>query len=858
MSYLSSHTPMTSRPPPTVSFTVTLSVLGLCALLSTLHAQVPQAQPVPQVQPVPKAVPLEEDAVPAPKAIPVETNKAVPAESKAVPVESKPATPETNRPKGPDEDLFDYASMIYDRGEFGLAAQSLGEYLQNYPSGRHVPLALFRIGECYMQQKQLKVAETYYEEVVNRYPNSDGAPSAAYRLGAMQFNAQDFVKSARMFTFCEAKTTLPQVRLAAAFNKARAYQMLGDKPNQLAALNAVVAVKTDNPYREGALLSLGTILLADDKKAEALPIFQDLLSTSKDNATIADASMKAAVLHAEMGKPEEAIPLFERALQLPETSTENRGIALVGIVQALFAKGDYEGVVSRYSQYANVLPEGETRPKILLMVGNAYRMKKSYARAVEVYLKIEESKPGSDQAFEAGYWKLYCFYLLDDKDLADFATAFIAKNADSHANHEFINLARLIRADFHFNKQNYTSAATSFNDVQIDKLPAKLQPGTLFNKAWAQAEAKRGQDAIGTFTQFIKTFPSHELTAKALARRGLAYREAKELPRAMTDFQTVVKDHPNSEAVELSYLQMGLIAAEQRDFKATVAAFEMLVKKYPSSAAAGQAWFGIGRASYSLQQWDKAVDALQRAIGVDPKTYREQASMMIIQAQYVQQNAEALAKAIDDYRKANPNASVPPNVLTWLGLKLYDQKLYARAAHFLTLASTPDAPENTDPRVWSYLGMAFLETKDYENCVKTTENFLKATPESAARARGLLTKGRGLLGQNKFDEAEAVVQEGLGFAKDGKPQALLLLLQGDISLALGDKFAAESQADAAQEKYTTAAGKFMIPAQFFEDEEITPEALNKAAYALEKTGKADKAAEFRKQLKEKYPGYGKP
>jgi tetratricopeptide (TPR) repeat protein len=229
--------------------------------------------------------------------------------------------------------------------------------------------------------------------------------------------------------------------------------------------------------------------------------------------------------------------------------------------------------------------------------------------------------------------------------------------------------------------------------------------------------------------------------------------------------------------------------------------------------------------------------------------------MMIIQAQYVQKNTEELAKAIDGYRRVNANANVPPNVLTWLGLKLYDLRLFARATHFLSLATTPDAPENTDPRVWSYLGMAFLETKDYESSVKATEHFLKVIPESAARARGLLTKGRGLLGQNKFDEAEAVVQEGLGFAKDGKPQSLLLLLQGDILLALGDKLTSENQAVAAEDKYTGAAGKFMIPAQFFDDDEITPEAIDKAARALEKSGKAEKAGEFRKLLKDKYPSY---
>jgi TolA-binding protein len=786
-----------------------------------------------------------------PRAVPVDDDKPVP---KAIPVNPPPA-PAPKKSNGPDDDLFDYASMVYDRQEYGLATQSFAKYLQNYPSGAHVPQALFRIGECYMKQNQLKVAETYYLEVVNRYPNTEGAPSAAYRLGAMRFNVKDFEGSARHFAFCETKSPLPQVRLAASFNKARAYQMMGDTKRQLAALGAVIAVKKDNPYRETALLTLGTAYLAQDRKTEALPLFLDLIQESKDPLVLSEANLKAAVLYAETGKPTEAVPLFQKVLDLAETPAASRGIALVGMVQALFSQQDYEGVIATYTKFAAVLPAGDTRPKMLLMVANAYRMKKSYARAVEVYLMIEEAHRDTEMAFEAGYWKLYCFYLLDDKDLGDFSTGFIQKYAQSRADHEFLNLARLIRADFYFNQKNYVKASDSFNEVQLDKLPEKLRPGTLFNQAWALAEAQRRPEAITAFTRFMTEFPAHELQPKALARRGLVYREAGDAVRAVNDFQRVVKEFLHSDAAEMAYLQMGLIATEQRDSKAVIAAFEMLVQKFPSSQAAAQAWYGIGRSYLDLKQWDKAVPALRRSMEIDKKTYLDRASQMLIQAFYFQQDVDGLSKVVDDLRTANPNASIPPNVLTWLGLKLYDQKLYARSTKYLTMATTPDVPANTDPRVWSYLGMAFLEVKEYDSSIKATENFLAVTPESAAKARGLLTKGRALLGMGKFDDAEKVVQEGLKFAKDGKPQALLLILEGDILVAVGESLAKENQADAAKAKFAAAAGKFMVPAQFFDDEEVTPEALDKAAKALDAAGQGAKAEEFRQTLKEKYPKY---
>lgn len=795
----------------------------------------------------PRALPVEDDV---PKAIPVSPPP------KAQPVlddpRSRPAPPKT---KGPDDDMFDFATLAYDRQEWGMAAQSYAKYLQQYPSGRQVPDALFRVGECYMKQNQLKQAAGYYEEVVNRYPSSDGAPSAAYRLGAMTFNDSQFADSVKYFAFCEAKTKSSQVRLAAAYHKSRAYGMTGEKEKQAAALNSVIAVKTENPFRETALLTLGSIYLGQDKKAEALPIFDELVKTSGDRAIIADASIRAAVLYAELKKPDESIAMFEKALRMPETSEQNRSIALVGIIQSLYAKGDYDGVIDYYNKNAEVLPPGDSRAKMLLLVGHSYRMRKSYARAVEVYLLIEQYHTDTEEAFDAGYWKLYCFYLLNDKDLGEFATAFIARYAQKHPDHEYLSLARLIRADFYFNKGDYQQAALSYNDVSLDKLPEKLRPGTLFNMGWAQGEAGRHQEAVGTFTRFINEYPAHEFIPKAFARRGLANRDARDLPKAKADFEHVVKEFPKSDACELSWLQLGFIAMEQKDPKATITAFETLLKKFPATTAAAQAYYGIGRGNFDQKIYDKAVPALRRSIEIDSKDYLEKSSQLIILCDYARQNADNLAKTIDSYLQSKPDGQVPPNILKWLGLKLYSGDDYKRAARFLELAVTPETPGNTEPVVWNYLGMAQLQNQQYDASIQATDNFLKSEPDSATRSRALLTKGRAQLGKGLFDEADQAAQEALQVVKDGRLQAELLILEGDIYAAQGDKLAAEGQKDAAIGKWKDAAAKYAVPSQFFDDPDVTPDALYKAAQVLQKAGDSAKAKQMLQQLQQRYPKY---
>lgn len=813
------------------------ALLGVVFSASSVEAQqVPRALPVDDT-PIPRAIPVN----PAPKALPVLDDPA-----------TRPAAPRT---KGPDDDMFDFATLAYDRQEWAMAAQNYAKYLQQYPAGRQVPDALFRIGECYMKQNQLTQAASYYEEVVTRYPASEGAPSSAYRLGAMRFNESKFLDAARQFAFCEAKTKSPQVRLAAAYNRSRSHEMAGEKEKQAEALSSVIAVKTDNPYRETALLTLGSVYLAADQRAKALPIFDELVKTSADRPIVAEAAIRAAVLYSEENKPDESMAMFEKALRMPETSEQNRSIALVGIIQALYAKGDYDGVIDYYNKNAAILPPGESRAKMLVLVGNAYRMRKSYARAVEVYLIVEQYHPDTKEAFDAGYWKLYCFYLLDDRDLGEFATAFITRYSQKHVGHEFLSLARLIRADFYFNKGDYQQAALSYNEVSISQLPEKLRPGTIFNMGWAQAEAGRQQEAVGSFTRFISDYPEHEFIPKAYARRGLANRDARDLPKAKADFEHVTKEFPKSDACEMAWLQLGFIAMEQKDPKATVAAFETLLKKFPTSPAAARAYYGIGRGNFDQKIYDKAVTALRRSIELDSKDYLEKSSQLIILCDYARQNADDLAKTINSYLQAKPGGRVPPNILKWLGLKLYSNDDFQRAARFLELSVTPDNPENTEAVVWNYLGMAQLENGKFDASIQATENFLLSNPDTASTARAQLTKGRALLGKRSFDDADTVAQEALKVVKDGKLQAELLILQGDIYAAQGDRLAGDGVRGEAIEKWKAAAAKYAVPSQFFEDPDITPQALHKASKVLRKAGDETQAAQMQAQLQKRYPKF---
>ncbi len=794
----------------------------------------------------------------APRAIPIEQDNT----PRAIPINPAPPRPEIvaepNKPTGPDEDLFDYGTLAYSQKDYVIAAQTYGQYLSTYPQGRHVPDALYRLGECFRNQNRTADAERYYHEVVDRHPKTPAAINASYWLGALNYNNKDFKGAATYFGFCEAKSSEPKVKLAAAFYKSESYAMQKDYKRQLEALKPVLATKTDNQFLERALLGAATAHQSQGSNKLALPMLLELASTSQDPVVKGDATLKAAIIQSELKQPAEAAELFNKVVENQALPADQRGAALVGLIGELYAKGDYDAVIDTNNRNASLLPPTDLRPRMMMHVGNAHRSKKNYARAIDQYDMIEKYYPDHELAFEAAYWKVYCFYLLEDKGLANTADAFIQKYAEGHKDHEFIQTARLLVADFHFTKQNYKLAADAYAAMDVSKLQERFRASTLFHKGWSESEAGRHNDAITSLSQFIADNATSEDLPKALAKRGISHKESQNNAAALADFARIIKDYPQSEALELAYYLTGVIQNDQRNWQEMITAFEALLEKFTASQARAEAAYKAGIGYIELKNTDKALPLFRTAVKLDEKTYGNTGTQKILLCLWNKKDSDTLGKEVDSYRSKYADAIIPPSLLGYLGLTYFDRKDYNRSARYLTWASTPDAPANTDARIWNYLSQSLLELKSFEECIKSIDFYLADAPDSVVKAKALVTKASAQLGLSKSDEASATADEGLRIVKDGGVQGQLLILQGDALLAAGDKLETEGNAEGAKEKWRAAAGKYVVPSQVLKDDVVTPSALDKAAKALERLGEKERADALRMQLKREYPTYQVP
>lgn len=795
----------------------------------------------------PRAIPVEEPGAP-PRAIPVE-----PAPPKAEPVGTEPA-----KKKGPDEDLYEYGALCYSQKDYQIAIKPFGDYVRLYPKGSHAPEALFRLGECYLKTGQQEEAKLSYRSLLSQYPNSESAASGAYRLGTLAYGERDYAAAASHFEVSEKKTTSSEVRLASTYNKALCQKYAGQTIKALISFKAVAAVRENNSYRESALLEVANNALEAGKKADALAAFSEIVNVTKDSKVLGDALLRSGLLLNEFGKTEEATANFTRALNSKDLPNEQRGIASFGLVQGYYVKGDYDAVIKAYSTNATALPPADVQPKYLLIVGNAYKQRQMYRQAVDVFLNIEKNYAEAPESIDAGYQKLLCFFQLSDKDIPQFAENFEQRYVKQFPDHEYIFMARLIRADWWFGKGDYKQSAEVFAGVDLKRVPEKVRASVIYKKGFAESEAGKAADAINSLTIFLTDYPKDPNVPVALAQRGISNRAMRAFDRAIADFGAIIKNHSGHSALEMAYYQSGLVKSETRDLPGMVADFEALVNKFPNSPAAAEACYRIGRGYFEMKQaamYEKALAPLRKSIALDSKTWLDKSSQLLISCQYLREDVDGLAKEIDAYFEARKEASVSPNVLTFLGVKLYERRDFRQSAKFLGRATTPAEPNLTQSLVWNYLGKAELENGKFEEAVKALEFYLQQTPTGVGRAQALLTKGHAHLGLGKFEDADKCADEGLQMVKEGRLHAQLQLLQGDIAYTHGNAYAAAGDKVNAQVEWKKAAGSFVVVSQIFVDPEITPEAADKAANALEKIGEKAKAESLRKQLATKYPNY---
>lgn len=100
---------------------------------------------------------------------------------------SPTASAELSSPSGAEKDSYDAAYKLLDQGRKDDAIVAFQKHAALYPTGKYTPNAYYWMGQIYLSQSQLDLAQEQFATLLKNFPDDRKAPDAKFALGKVYF-----------------------------------------------------------------------------------------------------------------------------------------------------------------------------------------------------------------------------------------------------------------------------------------------------------------------------------------------------------------------------------------------------------------------------------------------------------------------------------------------------------------------------------------------------------------------------------------------------------------------------------------------------------------------------------------------
>lgn len=752
-------------------------------------------------------------------------------------------------------DFFQRGKNLYDAaqaasnsdnriGLFQRSAQIFADYLNDFPDHPNAEMAWWYLGNSYYQAGQIDDGKRCFSTLLNRYGNGKWAAAAAYTLAADNYNKGEYAFAAPLFERFAANAAKPEERPRGNYLAGNCYRLLGRDREAVGAFKKVIDDPAGGLFAPQAKVALGHLSLKAGKLQEALAQFEEVVKGSYTDKIRGEAALHASLTATKLGQVELADKYLQLILGNPGMA-DFLPDAQTALMSNLFAKKQYREVIEVFRRSA-AKAEGDKEANRLMIAARSYMRLKQPTEALQLFRDVEKLvKPETDQAFEASYYRLLCFFQIEGRHLPDQVDAFLQLYRKSRPEDPRIHTALMMKAETLFSNKDVAGAAKVYSEINAAVISEKNRPGLLYQRGWCLAEAGDPQSAVRSLSEFIAKYPTDTRVPSAIAKRAKAYAETSEPAKAIADFDRLTAAGMPPDLTSFAWLESARMRRAENNIPDMIVRYKGLLQNVKDLTENLQAeanyWIGWGMVKTNVAK--DAVPYLEKAREQRPE-YRKHAGVLLALGYFASQDAPKLATEIDLAITGKYEADIPDLAIEWSGMDSFYTGNYAAAAKALALISTPEEPRETANKIWRHLAKSRLEINDGEGALTAVNNVLAVEDNSALKADALVDRGRALLMLKRYGEARKSADEAIALRPQGHTSAALNILDGDLDLQAGDA--------------KTAAAKYLIVTEFNDDKELKPLALWKLTQALQKQSDQAGADKYSQQLKTEFPSWKPP
>ncbi|MGD9015575.1 MAG: tetratricopeptide repeat protein [Candidatus Omnitrophota bacterium] len=662
-----------------------------------------------------------------------------------------------------EEEALYVAKKAYADGFYEVSLNLLQRFLTNFPQSQKIPEANLYIAQCYFQQNEFiaclaqleklshdpnaepiidavfywtgevhfagrdfSKAISFYQRIIDRFPDSALRVHAYYSRGWCLFELGQYHKAIDDFT--KVISDFPDDPLAKnsqaknldCLYRLEDYQRLNEE-----IANFQKKYPADTTYTSSIHFFLAEHSLQLDNLTEAIERYQLALNSSPDQEISVFSKLRLAQCYLKLKKYVEAKDLLESIVI--EGLTDRQQEELLLAKANLFTEiEDFANAQAVWSELKKISTQPPIKMQAYLGEGKALYNSGQYKEAVAVYQQAQSiAQEGlSPQLLDELYYEL--------------AWAYLKNGQFKQAIDEF-------------------QKAASFASDEIVKVTALCQVGDAYQ------DTEEYEKAIQVYDQILKDYPDSFYVDYVQYQLGIACLRSSRYDEAIIALRTLLLNFPKSKLKTQAIYSLALGFFQKQNYQGAQVTLEKHLPDLNNQELEVDALYLLATSYYNLGKYQEALDVFQEVIresGEGKISQKQKAEYEIADCFYQMGNEKEALRRFNVLRAKYPDSTLNPEVTYWLGGYYSRKGDFELSRRYLSTIIRDFPQSSLVADAYYSLGLLEREEGELDLAIENLQKVMEIGSRDLLAQAGIVIADI-LIEQAKLDEAEFTYQEAI-------------------------------------------------------------------------------------------------
>jgi TolA-binding protein len=560
---------------------------------------------------------------------------------------------QTPKPKIRSRAYYYLGEAYMNTGMYGLAAKAFQEIVDKYYDSDITTEARANLAWCFFQLENYRGARTMAKDVASNATASPDVKKACEILIAHSyFSEKDYEKAAAKygeFAFAHEKDKDSELTAEALFQQGKVYEYQEFYNDAIKSWQVLAGKFPKSKRAPEALFKMSDIYNKAGQYDKSLAGFQEVITKYPKDPMAEDAMLSIAEVYYNSEQEAKAVDAYKKFMAKYPDSNKVTSVD-EGMQRASYRKAEKANDPKLLLEFYTKYPQSNLAVGALYKAAELYYTTNKFKEAIESFNKVIEQFPNDTMAINAHYYIGACYEAMQKSDEAVAAYKAFIKN---YPKHELASDVTFRLATAAYQAKNYTDAVFYYERI-IEKYPGTdYEINAMYNCALAYGEFGKQDDAIRYFKLFAKTFPKDPKSKDIPLQIAGMYLEAKRYKEAIAAYNDVYIAAVDDAVKDESLYRIGDIYASLEQSDKAIETYSLLMKAQPKdNVFRVTALIALATLYEEKLNWKAAVDVYEEvAVSNGQKEYVAGA---------IQRKADIKAAYPDAFKTgASPAATTP-------------------------------------------------------------------------------------------------------------------------------------------------------------------------------------------------------